>query len=53
MDPSGECMLFSTTSKALIEQLEQRESRGEIPFRTTVTAKPSKNNPSMSYYTFT
>lgn len=53
MDPTGAVNLFSTTSGSLIEQLEARESRGEIPFRTTVTAVPSKRNPAVSYYTFT
>lgn len=53
MDPSGEIHLFTTTSGTLIGQLEERESRGEIPFRTTVTSVPSKRNPTVSYYTFT
>ena len=52
MTPSGAVNVFTTTSGSLIEQLELRESRGEIPFRTSVMSVPSKRNPSVSYYTF-
>lgn len=52
MDKSGECFVFTTTSKSLLGQLESRHNRDEIPFRTTVMQVPSKKNPAISYYTF-
>ena len=52
MDAAGDVMLFSTTSSTLLQKLEQRYEREEIPFRTAVMNVESKKTPGMFYYDF-
>lgn len=51
IDVDGNNFVFSTSSKALMRALEEREEREEIPFKTSLTMKESKAG--RSYYVFT
>jgi hypothetical protein len=50
MDVEGNNFVFSTSAKALMRVLEERDERGEIPFKTSLTMKKSKAG--RSYYVF-
>lgn len=50
IDIEGNNFLFSTMSNALVKALVTREEREEIPFKTRIEMRQSKNN--RSYYVF-
>jgi hypothetical protein len=50
IDTEDNNFLFSTMSNALLKTLEARFDRGEIPFKTSVELRKSKNN--RDYYVF-
>jgi len=50
MDVDGNNFVFSTSSKALMRILRERDERDEIPFKTCLVMKKSKAG--RSYYVF-
>lgn len=51
MDASGKRLLFHTSSKSLMDTLERRFERGEVPFRTRLEKKTSQKS-GREFYVF-